>query len=147
MAGSVPANQQAVIDGLHKAMEFGMPNEPSQVLSFFKETSTTPEGVAVDQEGIPFSPDPADRVVDDVKLPDVPYSMKAADGGVIKTEFGDIIPARLTITLLEPDYQQVKEFAYVTASGVKYYYKDQEPVTALGPINVYKLNVETPQQA
>lgn len=147
MAGPVDFVDQDVINGMHTAMQFGRPNDPDKVLTFWKEIDTVVEGTAVDQEGVPFDPTPGKRTVTEEQLgTDVQYSAKVGGGSTIKTEFGEIIPTSLKITLLEPEYQQVKGFDYVKSGNVKYYYRDSEPVQALGTIDVHVINVETPQE-
>jgi hypothetical protein len=47
------------------------------------------------------------------------------------------MPTRISITLLDEDYQRVRGFHFVVAGGDKYIYEKTEPPVALGSIDVW----------
>lgn len=131
-------DEARVLEGLKKAMGFGEPTRPEDKVTFYFNERSTPAG-EVDEEGVPFDPD--DRVINEREgeavIVDcvVEYQDRAA-----QTEtFGVYIPARVILTLLDPDWQQVKDFSYVKAGGDIYWRSTVEPPVALGTIDVWSV--------
>lgn len=136
-------NAARVIDGIHKAMGFGEPNQAADVATFYFPELGTVAGTA-DEDGVPFDPD----LHPDLTNPSVKVycAIEYADRGDETETFGTANRARITLTLLDPDYQQVKGFAYVTVGGVKYAYRDTAKPDALGSIDVWTVTAETGDQ-
>lgn len=131
-------NEARVLEGLKKAMGFGEPTRAEDKVTFYFNAPSTPVG-GVDEEGVPF--DPSDRTTNtregETKVVDcvVEYQDRAP-----QTEtFGVYIPARVILTLLDPDWQQVKDFSYVKAGGDIYHRSTVEPPVALGSIDVWSV--------
>lgn len=131
-------DEARVLEGIKKAMGFGEPTRPEDKVTFYFNARSTPAG-EVDEEGVPFDPD--DRVTntreDEAVVVDcaVEYQDRAA-----QTEtFGVYIPARVILTLLDPDWQQVKDFSFVKAGGDIYHRSTVEPPVALGSIDVWSV--------
>lgn len=131
-------DEARVLEGIKKAMGFGEPTRTEDKVTFYFNARSTPVG-EVDEEGVPF--DPADRVTntreDEAVIVDcaVEYQDRAA-----QTEtFGVYIPARVILTLLDPDWQQVKDFSFVKAGGDIYHRSTVEPPVALGSIDVWSV--------
>lgn len=129
---------ERVIEGLKKAMGFGEPTRPEDKVTFYFNARSTPTG-PVDEDGIPFDPD--DRITntreDDATTVDcvVEYQDRAPKAET----FGVVVPARVILTLLDPDWQQVKDFSYVKAGGDIYHRSTVEPPVALGSIDVWSV--------
>lgn len=125
-------------NGLLTAMSFGAPTRGDDQATFWIIRESVPKGVPLDDEGIPFDPAVA-RVV--TKLPfTVPCAVDYRDGGSRAEDFGSISPTSVTITLLDEEYQQIKDFAYVVCGGDKYFASKVEPPQALGSIDVWTLH-------
>lgn len=129
-------NSARVIEGLHKAMGFGEPTRTSDKATFyFPKRRATTDGTT-DEDGIPFDPSvqPAD-----ISRPKqtVPCSVEFFLRGQEVETFGTLATTRIKITLLDPDYQKVKGFAYCVAGGDKYVYDLTQPPDALATIDVW----------
>jgi len=131
-------DEARVLDGIRKAMGFGEPTRPEDKVTFYFNARSEAVG-DVDDEGVPFNPD--DRVTNiregETKVVDcvVEYQDRAP-----QTEtFGVYIPARVILTMLDPDWQQVKDFSYVKAGGDIYHRSTVEPPVALGSIDVWSV--------
>lgn len=131
-------DRRAVLEGLYTAMGFGTPTRTEDRATFFlpvkpKTTVTEPD----DLSGVPFDYT-VRKAVSTTKL-QVACAVEFYDAqGIIET-FGTTAPTRIKVTLLDPEYQQVKDYAYVVAGGDKYIRAKTEPPIALGTIDVWSL--------
>lgn len=129
-------NQAAVLAGLHTAMEFGSPNTTADKATFYMPRTVTASGNK-DQHHVPFNPDNArafSTLVKKVKPCAVEYIPIRTDE---KTDFGILNPDKVKITILGPDFVDIAGFEYVVISGSKYLYWKEEPLIALGSIDVH----------
>lgn len=128
-----------VSDGLYKAIGFGEPTRAADKATFFfvSTTALADPDTPVDDLGTPFDPSiRRTRVVTSAQVPCVVEFFARGD----RTEtFGLVETSRIQITLLDPEYQQVKGFAYVVAGGDKYIYHSTQPPNALGSLDVWTL--------
>jgi len=127
-----------VLAGLHTAMQFGAPTNPTDRATFVMPRTYTTTG-AVDESGVPYDPEfrptPGPLVKRQVACAVEYYSSE----GKLEN-LGLIQPSRVTITLLDPDYQQIKGFEYVVIGGVKFLYRKVEPPLALGTLDVWTVH-------
>lgn len=124
-----------ILAGLHTAMAFGRPTRTEDVATFYLPLDVDPVVAPLDDSGVPF--DPSEQHSHAPPKLAVPCAVEFYDAaGVIET-FGSASPTRIKITLLDPDYQQVKDFIYVVAGGDKYMRSKIEPPIALGTIDVW----------
>lgn len=139
MAKNLPAgfNAAEVIAGLHRAMEFGEPTRTEDRATFYTVT-TTAAGGPVDEDGVPF--DPTVRPTRSTTSKQVKCAVEFADRADLSETFGIIQPTRVKITLLDAEYQQVKDFAYVVVGGDRYNRRITEPPVALGSIDVWTVH-------
>lgn len=128
-----------VIDGLHRAMGFGEPTRDADKATFWFVTRTAAEG-AKDGDGVGFDPSPAGRAETSKRHLVVPCAIEYFDRADVQGTFGIAQPSRIEITLLDPDYQQIKGFSYVVAGGDKYLYRSTEPPTALGSVDIWMIH-------
>lgn len=56
------------------------------------------------------------------------------------TDFGLLAPSRLTITLLDEDYEKVKGCSYVVVHGDRYNYRRTEPPSGLFDVGIYTMH-------
>lgn len=137
MAKYIPPgfNSARVVEGLHKAMGFGEPTRTSDKATFYFPKRRD-IGDATDEEGVPFDPTVQ---AEDVSKPALrlPCSVEYFQRGDVIESFGTIQSDRIKITLLDPEYQRIKGFAYVTAGGDKYVYRSTQPPDALASIDVW----------
>ena len=95
----------------------------------------------VDGDNVPFDPHATvTRVVPpSVRVP-CGVEFKDAFGNVIP--FGEVIPAKAVITLLDEDYAKVKDAVYVALRGVKYDYIQTAPPSGLFDVGLYVMTFE-----
>lgn len=127
----------AVIAGLHEAMSFGEPTRASDKATFVSFPAAS-SAVPVDDDGVPF--DTAQRPVRTPTSKQVPCAIEFADRADQSETFGFLQATRVKLTLLDPDYQQVKGFSYVVIGGDRYNYRLTEPPVALGSIDVWTVH-------
>lgn len=142
MAKYVPPsfNRAQVRDGLLKAMGFGEPTRTEDKVIFCFPKRAAASGAA-GGDGVPF--DPAERLADvgtankvvSCAAEFIDRSEESMDGGT------ELKPSRLRITLLDEEYQEVKDFSYVVAGGDKYNRDFIEPPVALGSLDVWTLHL------
>ena len=139
MAKSLPSgfDPTRILAGLHRAMEFGEPTRTDDKATFVTVTVTTPTGVPVDENGVPFDPNAKPTRVPRSKQ--VPCAIEYYDRNDLQENLGPLTASRVKITLLDPEYQQVKGFDYVVIGGDRYAYRSTEPPVALGSIDVWSV--------
>jgi hypothetical protein len=138
-------NAATVIAGLQKAMSFGAPETTGDQATFYMPRTsvvTDPK----DDEGVPFDVTVRPTLSTLVKKV-VPCAYEYVDAEGKIENFGMIAPARVQITLLDAEYQQVKGFEYVAIGGQRFMYRRTEPPVALGSINVWTLHCTAEDQA
>ncbi len=125
-----------VTEGLRKAMGFGEATRTTDKVTFYFNDRSDPVGPA-DEEGVGF--DPADRTVNTRagEAVVVDCAVEYEDRAPRTERFGVMVPSRVVLTLLDPDWQRVKDFAYVKAGGDTYWRSTIEPPVALGSIDVW----------
>lgn len=140
MAKDLPAgfDRTKILAGLHTAMEFGEPSRTSDKATFYLVTSSTDVDVERDEDEIPFDPGAIRTTKPVAKV--VPCAIEYVDRADQAESFGVFQTSRIKITLLDPDYQQVKGFKYVIVAGDKYMYRLTEPPVALGSIDVWTVH-------
>lgn len=131
-------NEERVLAGLKMAMGFGEPTRAADKVTFYFNARSTPTG-PVDEDGIPF--DPAERITNTraAEAKSVDCVVEYQDRAAKAETFGVVVPARVVLTLLDPDWQLVKDFAYVKAGGDTYHRSTVEPPVALGTIDVWSV--------
>lgn len=148
MAGPTPSgfDRAAVLAGLRTAMAFGAPSNLADRATFFMPRQGTSVPAPVDDLNVPFDPqlrpayDPAVRRT-------VDCAVEYIDAVGKLENFGIIAPSRIKITLLDPDYQQVKGFEYVVIAGQKYLYRKTEPPVALGTLDVWTVHAQAEDES
>jgi hypothetical protein len=130
-------NQADVIAGLHLAMEFGSPNTAADKATFYMPRTVTSDFSNEDSRGVSFNPDDK-RTFGALVKKTVPCAVEYMSSSGKDTNFGTINPDRVKLTMLGPDYLQVQRAEYVVIKGQKYLYWKQEPVIALGSIDIYQ---------
>lgn len=138
MTKYVPAsfNRAKVLDGLGKAMGFGEPTRSADKATFFfPKTTTTPDGPA-DEDDVPFDPAAEPATAQKAKLTKQ-CAVEFVDMAGVETRAGEISSGRIRLTILDPEWQQVKDFSYVVVGGEKYMRDQIQPPIALGSIDVW----------
>lgn len=137
MAGTIPGfNADEVRAGLRLAMEIGLPPQGSDQPRFYFPTPVASSG-STDSSGTPLQWDAEPQRSDPPPPVSVPCGIEYGDA------LGDVAPARLTLTLLDEDYERVKGFAYVVVGGNRYHYKKTEPPMGLVSVGVWTVHVST----
>lgn len=130
-------DKAAVLAGLHIAMGFGTPTRTEDRATFFVPREVAETAAPSDISGVPFSP--TIQRVANLSRVQVACVVDFFDAqGVVET-FGTTSPTRIKLTLLDAEWQQVKEFSYVVAGGDKYIRAKVQPPIALGTIDVWEV--------
>lgn len=127
-------DQTKVLSGLHTAMEFGQPNTVADRATFYLPRTVTASGNQ-DSDHVPFNPT-HDRTFSSLVKKTVPCAVEYLDAAGKLENFGVINASRVRLTVLGPEYVQIKGFEYVVISGEKFIYTKTEPLIALGSIDV-----------
>lgn len=141
MAGSNPGFNPAEF---RNAIRFvydmaAVPVEEEQA-TFYGESTLVFTG-SVDDDNIPF--DPTETVVRQPAIGiRVPCGIEYFDSQGQPVVFGQLTPSRVAITLLDEDYAQVKDSAYVVIGGDKYLYRRTEPPSGLFDVGLYVMHFQ-----
>jgi hypothetical protein len=139
MAGSNPGfNAAEFREAIHFAMAMGAAIDTDEQVTFHFASTLVYAGSA-DGAEVPF--DPAATVV--TTTPDpmrVDCAVEYFDAENQPTNFGLLAPSRLAVTLLDVDYEQVKEAQYVVAHGDRYDYRRTEPPSGLFDVGLYTMH-------
>lgn len=124
--------------GLHTAMDFGSPNNVADKATFYMPRNVTLPDVNRDQEKVPFNPN-VDRTFSSLvkKVVKCAVEYVPTRAGDEKTDFGILNPDKVKLTILGPDFVSISGFEYVVIGGNKYLYWKEEPLIALGSIDVH----------
>jgi hypothetical protein len=127
-------NEQKVLDSLRLAMDFGSPNTVSDKATFYMPRTVSGSG-NVDSYQVPMNPE-NNRTFSSLVKKTVPVALEYLDAAGKDINFGTLNASRVRLTLLGPDYLQIKGFEYMVVSGNKFIYSKTEPIIALGSIDV-----------
>jgi hypothetical protein len=133
MAGSY-FDQAAVLAGLYTAMDFGSPNTATDKATFYMPRTVSGSG-NVDSYQVPMNPE-NHRTFGSLVKKTVPCAVEYLDAAGKDINFGVLNASRVRLTVLGPDYANIKGFEYVVISGNKFIYAKTEPIIALGSIDV-----------
>ena len=145
MAGTNPRfNAQKFRKNIRFVMELGAPPVDGERAIFYKP-STLVYSRGVDEADLPF--DPTSTVVRQPAQPIiVSCAVEYKDVDDLPTDFGDIVPAKAVITVLDEDYLKVKGCEFVTLRGERYKYHHTEPPVGLFDVGVYTLHFRAVDQ-
>lgn len=108
----------------------------NQILFHFEPVITNSSHA--DGDKVPF--DPRQAPVRTARAPvRVPCDVEFTASSDVPTEFGTVIPAKLTVLLLDSDYAQVAEAAYVTMNGDRYNRQYEPPSFGLFDVGLHYL--------
>lgn len=119
------------------AMTLGAPPATSDQLTFhWNPTATT--AASKDGEGVPF--DPTAAITRITRTPVTrPCAVEFVDAADEPTAFGLVIPSKLKVTLLDVDYDAVKDADFVVVGGDKYVRSHEPPSLGLFDIGVHSV--------
>lgn len=141
MAGTFPGGgSKAFRTGIRFVYNMAAPPLTDEQATFYFP-STLVYNSPVDGDNVPFDPNATvtRTVPDPVRVP-CGVEFKDASGNVIP--FGEMIPAKVAITLLDEDYTKVSGASYVAVRGVKYDYTHTDPPSGLFDVGLYTMNFE-----
>lgn len=127
-------------DAIHFAMHMGLPPDAGdQITFYFAATVTNPGSVTIDGAGVPF--DPASSLT---SVPATPVQVDCAveyfDAEGQPTNFGLLTPSRIAVTLLDVDYEQVKDATYVRIAGDRYNFRRTVPPQGLFDVGLFVMH-------
>lgn len=139
MAGTDPGfNAAEFRDAIHFAMQMGAAPDEAEQVQFGFASVLTFNGTA-DGDNVPF--DPAATVTSVAPpLVHVDCAVEYFDAENQPTNFGLMAPTRLAITLLDEEYDQVKEASYVLVHGDRYDYRRTQPPQGLFDVGLYVMH-------
>lgn len=131
-------NADAFRTGIRFAMNMGAPpNEDERATFYF--SSQLIYNRPVDEDNVPF--DPASTVTRNIPDPvQIACAVEFFDANGVPTNFGDLVPSKATVTLLDEEYAQVKDAIGVMLRGEKYLYKSTEMPTGLFDVGIYTMH-------
>jgi hypothetical protein len=127
---------------IKQAMNMGAPPDvDAQVTFHFPNVLVYNSNV--DGANVPF--DPTSTVTTATPRPPirVDCAVEYFDSENQPTNFGLLAPSRIVVTVLDVDYEKVKDCAYVVAHGDRYNYRRTEPPVGLFDVGVYTLHFAT----
>ena len=126
---------------IHLAMQMGLPQKTEdRPTFFFREVRAFPPGTILDSEGSPLDPRIAPVVTetDPVQVPcAVEFTADPSDNENLVGTFRD---TKVTLTLLDVDYERVKDAIEVGIGRVRYNIGFMAPPLGLGQATVYQLH-------
>ena len=125
-------------DNIRFAMEMGAAIDAGERATFHFPAQLV-FNVPADGANLPFDPT-ASVTRSEPPTVQVDCAIEYFDAENQPTNFGMIAPSRLSIMLLDEDYEQVKECAYVVVHGDRYNYRRTEPPTGLFDVGIYTMH-------
>lgn len=138
MAGSSNAfNAARFRSAIRSVMTMGTPPVSGDQLRFYWNPTRSATATK-DGEGIPF--DPSAPVATTTHAPvSLPCAIEYIDAAGQPTPFGAIAPSKVRVTLLDEDYDQVKDADYVLISGDRYIRHHEPPSYGLFTVGVHQI--------
>lgn len=112
------------------------PEDGLAIKFYFNDTVTV--AAPADSDFVPF--DPAQQAVRTTRDPiHVPCDVQFNPASDNPTAFGDVIPAKVTVLLLDTDYAQVSDAAYVVVNGDRYNRQYEQPSFGLFDVGLHTM--------
>lgn len=110
--------------------------------TFYFPTSLVYDTTGVDGGGVPFDPNSTvTRVVPDpVK---VPCGVEYFDSAGQVTVFGDTVPSRVEITVLDEDFVKIEGCLFVVLGGERFKFSHMEPPSGLFDVGLYTMHFKS----
>lgn len=125
-------------NAIHQAMHMGAAPDPANQVAFHFPSVLTFNAPA-DGADVPF--DPAATVTSTAPPPvRVDCAVEYLDAENQPTPFGMLAATRLAITLLDVDYEQVKDASYVVVAGDRYNYRRTEAPAGLFDVGLFVMH-------
>jgi hypothetical protein len=118
---------------------FEMETDPDadNALTFHFEPTITYAGRG-DSDKVPFDPAQAPTTIVPVPIR-VPCDVTFTAASDTPTSFGTVIPAKVTVLLLDEDYAQVKDATYIVVNGDKYNRLFVPPSSGLFDVGLHEI--------
>jgi hypothetical protein len=139
MAGTSPRfNAAGFRNAIKTAMQMGAPPNEGERATFHFAVQLVYNG-SMDGDLVPFDPT---ATVTSTEPPTVQVdcAIEYFDAEGQPTAFGLLAPSRIAVTVLDVDYEQVKECSYVVVHGDRYDYRRTEPPNGLFDVGVYTMH-------
>lgn len=127
-------------DSIRFAMTMGAPNAVNDRATFiFPKTRTFPTGTSLDSEGEPFDPTIAPVIVQppSVQVP-IAFEFKK-EASPEEVPVGSFRNTRIEITILDEDYETIKEAEEVMLGGDTYLIAYVKPPLGLFDVTIYQM--------
>lgn len=116
--------------------EMETPTVAEHIMFHFRDTKSVAS--PADSDYVPF--DPTQRPTKVTQAPvHVPCDVEFVSAGDSATAFGDIVPAKVKVFLLDTDYVKVKDAIYVIVNGDRYDKVYEEPSFALFQVGLHTI--------
>lgn len=126
-------------EGISFAMAMGAAISAEERLTFHFPQQVT-NASAADGNKVPFDPSQSPTRTPARPPVQVDCAVDYYDLEGQPTAFGIVAPSRLTVTVLDEEYQQIEGCAYVVAHGDRYNYRRTEPPGGLFDVGLYVLH-------
>lgn len=122
---------------IRSAMTMGTPPDTDYQMRFHWNPDRTTAATR-DGEGIPFDPT---AVITSTTQPSttVACAVEYLDAAGQPSPFGSIVPSRIRVTLLDEEYEQVKDADYVVIGGDRYLRHHEPPSYGLYEVGVHQI--------
>lgn len=140
MAGTNPGfNAAGFRKAIKSAMQMGASPTEGERATFHFAAQLIYNSGNVDGDLVPF--DPAATVVStEPPTVQVDCAIEYFDAEAQPTAFGLMSPTRIAVTVLDVDYERVKDCAYVVVAGDRYDYRRTEPPAGLFDVGLFVMH-------
>lgn len=143
MAGNLSGfNADTFRSQITATMIMGLPaTQAEQPTFYFRSTSTYPNGTKLDTEGRPIDPRIKPTVTEAAPSIQVPCAVEfSPDTTNDEGMAGTFWQTRAVVTVLDTQYEQVKDAIEVQLGGRRYNISFLAPPYGLGPVTIYQLH-------
>lgn len=139
MAGTNPGfDAGAFRSAIRFVQDMAAPPLEAEQATFYAPATLVYAG-SLDDDDVPF--DPSTTVVRQPAVGvKVPCGIEYLDADGQALVFGTVTATKVKITLLDEEYTQVKNAAYVVIGGDKYLYRRTEPPSGLFDVGLYVMH-------
>lgn len=146
MKGLVDFDGTGFQEGILLAMGLGIPDDEALRPTFIMPgTTEVPQGTSVDPDGVPFNPFVRRNRIPGARL-QVRCAVEFLNQAGDVTDYGVLQNDQARLTLLDPQYQQIKGFESVLLGDVTYNYSQTFPPIGLASATVWQVLVRAEDQ-
>lgn len=124
-------------DGVHLAMNMGLPGKVEDRPTFhFKTVRSYPAGTRLNAEGEPFNPDTPIIITEPTPV-QIPCAVEVGNATADEMPVGPFRRVKATITILDTEWDAVKDAYEVSLGGSRYVISYTPPPNGLFDVTIY----------